>query len=106
MREEKRPAVYILASRKYGAIYIGVTSALWNRVAVHKQAELAGFTKDYQVDLLVWYEHHHLMDAAIRREKQMKKWNRVWKIELIEKMNPEWRDLFDEIDYDGTLVDK
>jgi putative endonuclease len=103
--EEKRPAVYILASRKYGAIYIGVTSALWNRVAVHKQAEAAGFTKDYSIDLLVWYEHHHTMDAAIKREKQMKRWNRVWKIELIEKINPEWRDLFDEIDYDDTLVD-
>ena len=103
--EEKRPAVYILASRKFGAIYIGVTSALWNRVAVHKQAELVGFTKDYHIRHLVWYEHHHIMDTAIKREKQLKKWNRVWKIELIEKMNPEWRDLFDEIDYDGTLVD-
>jgi putative endonuclease len=103
--EGKRPAVYIFASRKYGAIYIGVTSALWNRVAVHKQAEAAGFTKDYHIQHLVWYEHHHIMDAAIKREKQLKKWNRVWKIELIEKMNPEWRDLFDEIDYDGTLIE-
>lgn len=103
--EEKRPAVYILASRKYGVIYVGVTSALWNRVAVHKQGEVAGFTKDYHIRHLVWYEHHHIMDSAIKREKQLKKWNRVWKIELIEKMNPEWHDLFDEIDYDGTLVD-
>ena len=105
MREEKAPAVYILASRKYGVLYIGVTSALWNRVAVHKEADLNGFTKHYNIKLLVWYEHHHTMDAAIKREKQMKKWNRVWKIELIEKMNPEWHDLFDEIDYVGTLVD-
>ena len=102
--EEKRPAVYILASRKYGVIYVGVTSALWNRVAVHKQGEVAGFTKNYRIDLLVWYEHYHSMEAAIRREKQLKKWNRVWKIDLIEKMNQNWNDLHDQIDYDGTLV--
>ena len=103
--EENRPAVYILASRNYGAIYIGVTSGLWNRVAVHKQAEVAGFTKDYHIYLLVWYEHYHSMEAAIRREKQLKKWNRIWKIALIEKMNQNWNDLHDQIDYDGTLVE-
>jgi len=105
MREEKRPAVYILASRKYGVLYIGVTSALWNRVATHKDAGVKGFTEKYHIHHLVWYEHHVEMDAAIKREKQLKKWNRPWKIELIEKMNPAWRDLHEEIDYDGTLVE-
>ncbi|MDE2444876.1 MAG: GIY-YIG nuclease family protein [Alphaproteobacteria bacterium] len=103
--EEKRLAVYILASRKFVALYVGVTSALWNRVAVHKQAEVAGFTKDYHVHRLVWYEHHHAMENAIKREKQLKKWNRAWKIRIIEELNPDWRDLYEEIDYDGTLVD-
>ena len=104
MREEKRPAVYLLASRKYGALYIGVTSVLWNRVATHKDAGIPGFTQKYNVHLLVWYEHHQTMEAAIKREKQLKKWNRAWKIATIEERNPSWRDLHDEIDFDGTLV--
>ena len=104
MAEEKRPAVYILASRKYGALYIGVTSALWNRVATHKDAGVAGFTQLYNIHLLVWYEHHHSMEAAIKREKRLKKWNRAWKLELIEKSNPSWNDLHDKIDFDDSLV--
>ncbi len=104
MSAEKRPAVYILASRKYGALYIGVTSALWNRIATHKDAGVTGYTKRYNVHVLVWYEHHHFLEPAIKREKQLKKWNRAWKIELIEKSNPAWRDLHDEIDFDRTLV--
>jgi putative endonuclease len=105
MQEEKSPAVYILASKRDGVLYVGVTSALWNRVATHKDGAVPGFTKKYNVKILVWYEHHHTMEAAIRREKQIKDWKRAWKIELIERLNPEWRDLHDEIDVISTLVD-
>jgi putative endonuclease len=105
MQEEKSPAVYMLANKKDGVIYIGVTSALWNRVATHKDAGIRGFTHRYNVHNFVWYEHHHSMEAAIRREKQLKKWNRAWKIELIDKFNSQWRDLHDEIDFVGTLVE-
>jgi putative endonuclease len=96
MRVEKLPCVYILASKPHGTLYIGVTSDLWSRTAVHSQDLLHGFTKRYSVHRLVYYEMHDTMLAAIRREKQLKKWNRAWKLRLIEQMNPEWRDLFDE----------
>jgi putative endonuclease len=104
MRDEKSPAVYIIASKRNGTIYIGVTSALWNRVAAHKAKVFPGFSSKYKITNLVWYEHHHTMEAAIKREKQLKKWNRKWKLELIETMNPEWKDLHDEIDSLSTLV--
>jgi putative endonuclease len=104
MRPEKTPAVYILASAKNGTLYIGVTSALWNRVAAHKEGSVKGFTSEYNVKTLVWYEHHHTMDVAISREKQLKKWFRAWKIDLVEKFNPNWEDLDEKIDYIGTLV--
>lgn len=90
------PHVYILASRRNGTLYIGVTSSLENRVSLHKQDFVEGFTKRYRVHHLVYYEMHATMTEAIRREKQLKKWNRAWKIRLIEQMNPEWLDLFDE----------
>ena len=105
MRDEKLPAVYILAHKRDGVIYIGVTSALWNRVATHKDGKVRGFSHNYNVSLLVWYEHHHTMESAIKREKQLKNWKRAWKINLIEKMNPHWRDLHDEIEPIGTLVE-
>ena len=105
MHMEKSPAVYIMASGFHGTIYIGVTSALWNRVATHKDGGVKGFTNKYNVKLLVWYEHHHTMEAAIKREKQLKKWLREWKIDLIAKMNPRWRDLHNEIEVNLTLVD-
>lgn len=105
MNVEKSPAVYILASGFHGTLYIGVTSALWNRVATHKDGAVKGFTRTYDVHHLVWYEHHHTMESAIRREKQLKKWLRKWKVDLIEKMNPLWRDLHDKIDVVSTLVD-
>ena len=105
MEEEKSPAVYIMASRKDGVLYIGVTSALWNRVATHRDSTLRGFTYKYNVHTLVWYEHHHFMELAIAREKQLKKWSRAWKIELIEKFNPDWQDLHDCINPIGTLVE-
>ena len=92
----KQPCVYILASKRGGVLYIGVTSDLPGRVAVHKQNLLEGFTKRYGVHRLVYYEMHETMDSAIRRETQIKKWKRAWKVRLIQEMNPEWRDLFDE----------
>ena len=104
MREEKSPAVYILASKRNGTLYIGVTSALWNRVAAHKDGSVPGFTQKYEVKILVWYEHRHSMEDAIRREKQLKEWKRNWKINLIERNNPGWRDLHEEIDPISTLV--
>ncbi len=95
-RAEKIPCVYILASKPHGTLYTGVTSDLWSRTAVHKQDLQEGFTKRYGVHRLVYYEMHATMHDAIRREKQLKKWNRAWKLRLIEQMNPEWGDLFDE----------
>ena len=90
-----RPAVYILASKRNGTLYVGVTSDLHHRMAEHDQGLFDGFTKRYGVKLLVYYEMHEAIDAAILREKQIKKWNRIWKIRLIEQMNPEWANLFD-----------
>jgi putative endonuclease len=99
----KQPCVYILASRPYGTLYLGVTSELFERIGVHKQDLVDGFTKRYGVHCLVYYEMHETMEAAIRREKQIKEWKRAWKIRLIESMNPEWIDLFDEAS--GTILD-
>ncbi len=93
----KRPSVYILASRRNGTLYVGVTSNLPRRVWEHKHDLVAGFTRRYRVHLLVWYEAHASMSAAIQREKAIKKWKRRWKIELIERLNPEWRDLYEDL---------
>jgi putative endonuclease len=92
----KQPCVYILASRRNGTLYIGVTSDVLWRISLHKQDLIEGFTKRYGVHRLVYYEMHETMPSAIQREKRLKKWNRAWKIRLIESMNPEWEDLFDE----------
>ena len=101
---EKYPAVYIMANRYRGSIYVGVTSALWSRVCDHKNGTTPGFTSQYKVTTLVWYEHWRTMEDAILREKRIKNWQRNWKIELIEKMNPNWRDLHDHIDAQATLA--
>ena len=93
----KQPAVYILASKRNGTLYIGVTSDLPKRAWEHKNDAVEGFTKRYRVHRLVYYELHEDMESAIRREKHMKKWNRAWKLELIEKQNPDWRDLWEGI---------
>ena len=93
----KQPAVYILASKRNGTLYIGVTSDLVKRVWEHKSDLVQGFTHRYGVYLLVYFEMHDTMLAAIQREKQLKKWNRSWKLELIEKRNPKWKDLFHEL---------
>jgi putative endonuclease len=94
---DKQPAVYILASRRNGTLYIGVTSDVVKRVYEHKEDLIGGFTKRYGVHQLVYFEMHEDMLSAISREKQLKKWNRAWKIELIEQRNPEWRDLYAEL---------
>ena len=93
----KQPAVYILASRQNGTLYIGVTSDLQKRAWEHKNDLVEGFTKRYEVHRLVYYELHDDMVSAIRREKQMKKWNRAWKLDLIEKRNSSWKDLWEGI---------
>ena len=93
----KQPAVYILASRRNGTLYIGVTSNLVKRVWQHKNDLVEGFTKKYSVHTLVYYELYTDMTEAIAREKRLKKWNRAWKIRLIEKENPHWRDLWPEL---------
>lgn len=93
----KEPCVYILASRRNGTLYTGVTSSLKKRVWEHKNNVVEGFTKRYGVHTLVWYEVHSSMESAITREKAVKEWKRRWKLELIEEMNPDWRDLYDEL---------
>ncbi|HEY1328294.1 MAG TPA: GIY-YIG nuclease family protein [Casimicrobiaceae bacterium] len=94
---EKSFAVYILASARNGTLYIGVTSDLVKRVWQHRQTFIDGFTRDYGTTQLVWYEQHASAEAAITREKQIKKWKRAWKLELIENANPYWNDLYEEI---------
>jgi putative endonuclease len=86
--------VYLLTSKPYGTLYVGVTSDLARRVWEHKNKAVAGFTARYSVDTLVWFELHDTAGAAIRREKQIKEWKRDWKISLIERDNPRWIDLF------------
>jgi putative endonuclease len=93
----KQPAVYILASQRNGTLYIGVTSDLVQRVWQHKNDVFEGFTKEYGVHMLVYFELHEDMESAIIREKRLKKWNREWKLRLIEEKNPEWKDLYDSI---------
>jgi len=93
----KQPCVYILASQRNGTLYIGVTSDLIKRVWEHKQNFVEGFTRQYSVHDLVWYEQHEDMLTAIAREKMLKEWKRAWKLELIEKMNPEWKDLYEDL---------
>ena len=92
-----KPAVYILASKYQGVLYTGVTSNLQQRIWQHKHKLVDGFSRQYNVDRLVWFELHVEMYAAITREKQIKKWNRAWKVELLEASNPDWNDRFDEI---------
>jgi len=90
----KHPCVYILASRRNGTLYAGVTSDLVKRVWEHKNDVVEGFTKRYGVHMLVWFELHENMLDAITREKTIKEWKRKWKLDLIEAANPDWRDLY------------
>jgi putative endonuclease len=89
--------VYILASRRNGTLYVGMTDDLVRRTWEHRNADVPGFTKTYGVKQLVWYEVHETRETAFQRERQLKKWNRIWKLELIEKSNPARRDLFEEV---------
>ncbi|HZD24659.1 MAG TPA: GIY-YIG nuclease family protein [Alphaproteobacteria bacterium] len=89
--------VYMMASRRNGTLYIGMTNDLVRRAFEHRKGLVPGFTKRYGVGRLVWYESHDTALAAIQREDTMKHWSRAWKLALIEAMNPDWRDLFDEI---------
>jgi putative endonuclease len=97
MSDVKQPCVYILASKRNGTLYVGVTSDLVKRSWEHRTKAVEGFTKKYDVHALVYFEMHENMISAITREKQLKKWQRAWKLRLIEERNPEWRDLWDEI---------
>ncbi len=94
---DKVPCIYILASAPNGTLYIGVTSDLYGRMAEHVQKLRPGFAAKYNVTRLVYYEHCETMAEAIAREKQLKHWNRAWKLRLIEQMNPGWDDLFDRV---------
>ena len=94
---ERQPCVYLLASERNGTLYTGVTSNLLRRVWEHKQNLVEGFTHKYHINRLVWYELHETMVSAISREKAIKKWNRAWKIRVIEEKNPRWNDLYDEL---------
>ena len=93
MRREVEPCVHLRASQRNGTLYRGVTSNLMQRIAQHRDGTFGGFAGEYGVRMLVWFERHDAMEAAIGREKRIKKWRRAWKLELIEAENPRWRDL-------------
>ena len=94
---ERQPCVYLLASGRNGTLYVGVTSGLIRRVWEHKNDLTEGFTKRYRVHTLVWYEVHDNMESAITREKAIKRWRRAWKIKLIESLNGQWQDLYEQL---------
>ena len=94
---EKRYCVYIMTNRPYGTLYVGITNDLGRRVWQHKNAVVAGFTEEHGLKTLVWYEVHDSPYEAIRREKLINKWHRDWKVNLIQSINPGWRDLFADI---------
>lgn len=93
----KQPAVYILANKRHGTLYVGVTSDLVKRVWEHRNGAVEGFTSRYGVHSLVYYEMHDDMEQALLREKRLKKWRRAWKVALIERSNPAWRDLWETL---------
>ncbi|MEX1829069.1 GIY-YIG nuclease family protein [Luteibacter sp. CQ10] len=94
---ERIPCVYLLASGRNGTLYVGVTSHLVKRVWQHREKFVDGFSSRHDVSRLVWFETHSTMETAILREKQIKRWKRAWKLELIEAENPQWRDLYPEL---------
>ena len=93
MMREINPHVYLLASKRNGTLYLGVTSDLLSRLHQHRTGAIKGFSREHNVKMLVWFEQHGMMEDAILREKRIKKWNRAWKLRLIEADNPTWRDL-------------
>ena len=100
MKEVFQPTVYILASHRNGTLYTGVTSNLLKRIHEHRLGLIPGFTSDYGVKQLVYFEQHATMESAIGREKQIKKWERQWKINLIEHDNPDWDDIAVSLGFD------
>ncbi|TAM97612.1 MAG: GIY-YIG nuclease family protein [Rhodanobacteraceae bacterium] len=94
---DRQPCVYILASNERGTLYVGITSNLVKRIWEHKNNLVDGFTKKYRVHKLVWFEQHQTMITTIEREKAIKEWKRAWKLELIETLNPSWKDLFQDL---------
>ena len=102
MREELQAAVYILASKRNGTLYIGVTSNLYSRISSNKLGEVQDFTQKYNVKMLVWFKYFETIELSIAEEKRLKEWQRKWKLEMIEKTNPEWRDLFAET-FEGPI---
>ena len=95
----KQPAVYLMALQRNGTLYLGVTSNLPQRVHQHRVGTTGGFTSRYDVHLLVWFEMHETMESAIHREKRLKKWERRWKLDLIEGGNPDWNDLAESLGF-------
>lgn len=96
MRRVRVPCVYILTNKPYGTLYVGVTSDLHLRMNQHVLGSFEGFTKRYCLTTLVYYEMHATMPEAIQREKRLKRWNRTWKYRIVEQMNPQWLNLYDE----------
>ena len=103
---ERIPCVYLLASGFHGTLYTGVTSHLLGRIYQHREEITGGFTARHKVKRLVWFEVHATMDSAIRREKSIKRWRRDWKIELIQKDNPTWRDLAEDFGFESMVITK
>ena len=99
MHQDFQPTVYILASKRNGTLYTGVTSNLLARIQQHREGQVRGFTRKHGIELLVWSEQHETMGSAITREKRIKKWNRAWKLDLIEAGNPDWRDLAEDLGF-------
>jgi len=99
MHPDFLPSFYLLASQRNGTLYTGVTSNLLARIYQHRHGLILGFTREYRVKLLVWFEQHPTLESAITRGKRIKKWNRVWKLDLIESANPDWRDLAEDLGF-------
>ena len=99
MNPDFAPTVYLLASKRNGTLYTGVTSSLPARIDQHRRRAMRGFTQDYGIRMLVWFEQHATMESAITREKRIKKWNREWKLNLIEVGNPDWHDLAEDLGF-------
>ena len=103
MRPDFQPTVYLLASRRNGTLYIGVTSDILQRIHQHREGTFGGFTTRHAVHRLVWFEQHATMEHAITREKRLKKWERAWKLKLCEQANPTWRDLAEDFGFPPLL---
>jgi putative endonuclease len=99
MKDTFQPTTYLMASHRNGTLYVGVTSNLVQRLHQHREGLIEGFTADYGVHRLVWFEQHVTMEHAITREKRIKKWDRTWKVRLIEAANPDWRDLAADVGF-------